>query len=308
MIYLNFLLIILLLMLAVLFGFYVYGFCHPMKKRPQPRVVPPSPLYIGHEEELLKWTIQMEEESRELVQIKSADGKKLFAHLYIRQPGAPLVIFSHGYHGIYCRDGYGMYRVTKKNNLNILMIDARAHGLSGGDITFGIRERRDFKSWIEYAIGRFGTKQQILIAGVSMGAASALMCTSLGLPENVKGIVADCGYTRPSDIIKQTIVSMKLSPKIVYPIIRFSAWLFGGFDLESGKAVDAVANCQIPTLFIHGMRDSVVPVSMGTELFETCASPNKHIQYFETADHANCALTDFDLYEKTVEAFIESVI
>lgn len=297
---------LLILLLLLLYGFYFFAFCHPMKKRPKPRVIPPSPLYIGHEEELLKWTIQMEEEPNELVQIKSLDGKNLFGHLYIRQPGAPMVIFSHGYHGIYCRDGYGMYRVTQKNDLNILMIDARAHGLSEGDITFGIRERQDFKSWIEYVIERFGVEQPILLAGVSMGAASALMSTALGLPDNVKGIIADCGYTKPSEILKYTIIGMKLPPSIFYPVIRLSAKLYGGFDLEAGKAIDAVASSQIPTLFIHGMKDSVVPVSMGTELYEKCASVNKQIQYFETADHANNALTDFSLYEKAVEDFISS--
>lgn len=307
MMYVILFLCLLLLLLLVLYGFYFFAFCHPMKKRPRPRVVPSSPLYIGHEEELLKWTIQMEEEPSELVQIKSLDGKNLFGHLYVRRPEAPLVIFSHGYHGIYCRDGYGMYRVTKKNDLNILMIDARAHGLSEGDITFGIRERQDFKSWIEYVINRFGSDQPILLAGVSMGAASALMSTALGLPDNIKGIVADCGYTKPSEILKQTINGMKLPPSIFYPIIRLSAKLYGGFDLEAGKAIDAVASSQIPTLFIHGMKDSVVPVAMGTELFEHCASESKHIQYFETADHANSALTDFALYEKTVEHFISSV-
>lgn len=307
MIYLILLLVFLVLIFATLYGFYFYGFCHPMKKRPSSRVVPKSPLYIGHEEELLKWTIQMEEEDNELVQIQSSDGKKLFAHLYIRTPGAPLIIFSHGYHGIYCRDGYGMYRVTKKHNLNILMIDARAHGLSGGDITFGIRERKDFKSWIEYAVNRFGSRQKIVIAGVSMGAASALMSTALELPSNVKGVFADCGYSDPVAIVKQTITDMKLPIKIFYPIVRLSAKLYGGIDLESAKAIDAVANTQIPTLFIHGRKDSVVPVSMCQDLYEHCTVP-KQVQYFEAADHANCALVDYELYEKTAENFLAAIL
>lgn len=63
------------------------------------------------------------------------------------------------------------------------MVDERAHGKSEGKvITFGIRERCDCKLWAEYAVKRYGENKDIFLAGVSMGAASVMMASNLGLP------------------------------------------------------------------------------------------------------------------------------
>ena len=36
-----------------------------------------------------------------------------------------------------------------------------------------------------------------LLCGISMGCATTLMAAGLDLPDNVKGIIADCGFTSP---------------------------------------------------------------------------------------------------------------
>ena len=298
---------LLALFFIVMYGFYFFAFCHPKRKRPQARVIPSSSIYNDYRDILLTWIEDMESTPSKLVQTKSYDGNNLFAHLYEFSPDAPLIIFSHGYHGIYCRDGYGMYRVCKKQGYNILMMDARAHGESTGDITFGIKERHDFKTWVDYSIKLFGPNVKIILGGVSMGAASMMMSTTLNLPDNVKGLVEDCGYSEPEAIIKKNILDMHLPLKPFYEIIRLSAKIFGGFDLEETSALEAISKLQIPILFIHGKCDTVVPVSMCQDLYSCCNSPKK-VQYFENAGHANCALNDYETYEKAVEDFLFSTL
>lgn len=298
------LLTLLALFFIVMYGFYFFAFCHPKRKRPQARIIPSSSIYNDYRDILLTWIEDMESTPSKLVQTKSYDGKNLFAHLYIFSPDAPLVIFSHGYHGIYCKDGYGMYRVSKKQGYNILMMDARAHGESSGDITFGIKERHDFKTWVDYSINHFGPNVKIILGGVSMGAASMMMSTTLNLPDNVKGLVEDCGYSEPEAIIKKNILDMHLPLKPFYGIVRLSAKIFGGFDLEETSALEAVSKLQIPILFIHGDQDNIVPPQMCKELYEHCSS-KKRMVTFALAGHANSALSDFDLYEKEVIQFIQ---
>ena len=41
----------------------------------------------------------------------------------------------------------------------ILMPDMRAHGKSEGNISFGIRERHDVRTWLEYLEQRFEKKR-----------------------------------------------------------------------------------------------------------------------------------------------------
>lgn len=117
-----------------------------------------------------------------------------------------------------------------------------------------------------------------------MGAASIMMSSELGLPENVKGLIADCGYSEPAAIIMATIRAMKLPVKPLYQLIKCSAQLFGRFDLESAAPLRAVSQSNIPILFIHGAQDSIVPVSMGEELYRACISKKEKV-FIEGADH-----------------------
>lgn len=299
--------IVMILMLALFLAmYYLYCliFCHPLKKRPDVHRIPESNLYKAYKDIMEECINDMESTPYENVSIVSVDGCRLYGKLYSIKEAAPLVVFFHGYHGMAAWDGYGFFKICKNNGINILMVDERAHGKSEGSaITFGMKERYDCKLWTEYAAERFGKNTDIFLAGVSMGAASVMMASELGLPANVKGIVSDCGYSEPSAIIKETIHKMNVPVKPVYLLIKVGAHLFGRFDLEEASPLEAVRKLEIPILFIHGNRDSVVPLWMNEELYESCQGKKERL-LIEKADHANCALTDYETYEKTVMRFL----
>ena len=52
--------------------------------------------------------------------------------------------------------------------------------------------------------------------GISMGAATVLMASEFDLPASVRGIIADCGYTSPRDILKKVIRQCHLPVAPVY--------------------------------------------------------------------------------------------
>ncbi len=79
---------------------------------------------------------------------------------------------------------------------NVILPDLRLSGLSDGDhYTMGWDERKDIKLWIDLAKKIFSDSTQIVIHGVSMGAATTMMLAGDTLPQNVKWFVEDCGYT-----------------------------------------------------------------------------------------------------------------
>lgn len=269
---------LIMLAFASVYAVYRLIFYYPPKGRPNVYQIPNSNLYRVHKDRMTECINDMEKTACEEVSILSADGLRLCGKLYHMKKDAPLVIFFHGYHGSYAWDGYGFFKICKKNGFNILLIDERAHGKSEGNvITFGIQERYDCKLWAEYAVKRFGECTDIFLAGVSMGAASIMMSSELGLPENVNGIIADCGYSEPAAIIMATIRAMRLPVKPLYQLIKCSAQLFGRFDLESAAPLRAVSQSNIPILFIHGAQDSIVPVSMGEELYRACISKKEKV-------------------------------
>lgn len=243
----------------------------------------------------------------EQVEILSEDGLTLYGKYYHQADGAVLEILFHGYHGMAERDFCGGFWLAREAGHNILLIDERAHGKSDGNvISFGVKERYDCLAWTRYAAKRFGKDVPIVLVGVSMGASTVLMASNLELPENVKGIIADCGYSSPKEIVKKVAGDMGLPANILYPFARLGARIFGHFDLEESSAVAALKESRIPVLFIHGEDDRFVPCEMSRENYDACAS-DKTIFTVPGAGHTLCYMVDTEGYRKAVSEFLEKI-
>ena len=92
--------------------------------------------------------------------------------------------------------------------------------------------------WVDFAVKKF-PECKLILTGVSMGASTVLMAAAKPLPENVVGVLADCGFTSAREIMYEVIKQMGLPPKVSYPFVKLGAKLFGGFDLDSGSAIEA---------------------------------------------------------------------
>ena len=273
------------------------------------RMMPQGDDYNGFEEVILKGIhAVLDVTEYENAEVLSHDGLILRGRYYHRMDGAPLIIFFHGYRGNFYRDGNGIFTYSKKYGYNILLVHQRAHGASEGkSITFGIKERFDCKTWADYAVKRFGPEQKILLSGLSMGAATVMMASDVGLPENVKGIMADCGYSSPKEILCSVMESIKLPSKLVYPIAKWSARLFGGFDLEEASAVQSVKNCSVPLLIIHGEADDFVPCYMSHACHEACASETIFLTV-PKAGHGMSYCYGAKEYEEAIDRFFERTL
>lgn len=235
----------------------------------------------------------------------SFDGLKLHGNFYAGKEGAPVQIMFHGYHGNPTRDFSGGIPLAVSQGLNVIAIDERAHGKSEGKcLTFGILERRDVVSWAEYAAERFGPSCKIILTGISMGAATVLMASNLPLPENVKCIIADCGYTSASEIIAKVMKEMHLPPKLLMPFARLGAKLFGHFDLDEADAPTSLSETNLPVLFIHGEDDRFVPCEMSRRNYEACAA-EKVLFTVPDAGHGLSYIIDHEGYLKTRKEFLE---
>ena len=272
------------------------------------RTLPEGEQYDPHAESILKAIERLLLEAYEDVWIEAEEGLKLYARLYNMFEGAPVVLFFHGYRSSSIRDGNGIFELCKKYGYNIMMIDQRAHGRSEGmTMTFGIRERYDVLSWINYAIERFGKESKIVLAGISMGAATVLMASNLNLPENVKGIMADCPYSSPKDILCSVLRSLKLPAGVLYQLAKWSAKVYGRVNIEESSAKEAVTESNVPILFIHGDDDRFVPCCMSRECYDACHSEKK-IVFVKDAGHGISYCVDGKLYEKEVLEFMGKVL
>lgn len=239
------------------------------------------------------------------VSITSHDGLKLTGRYYHVSDCAPLEIQCHGYKGNPFVDFAGAWSIAKAAGRNVLLINQRCHGGSDGHtITFGVLEREDVLAWIAYANNRFG-QIPILLNGVSMGAATVLMVSGMELPANVKGIIADCPYDAPSNIIKKVLgQDMGMPVKLVYPLIRLGGILYGRFNLNADSPVEAVKRSKLPILLIHGDDDRFVPYPMSCNI--AAAAPETiEFHTISGAAHAMNYVTAPESYTAIVTAFTE---
>ncbi len=304
---------VLLLIIAVLLCFarwcYKKAFYMPNKEK----IVDPRDFTLGEEAEAFRQPILDRIEALdcapyERVTLRSRDGLALAGRFYPREGSRVVEIFFHGWRGTALRDGCGGGTEALAAGHNLLLIDQRAHGLSEGNvITFGIKEKEDCLGWIGYVIDRMGQDVEILLSGISMGAATVLMAVGTALPPQVKGVTADCGYTSPEAIIRKVCRDMGISDRIGYPVVRLSARLFGRFSMRDDGAIEAVKRARVPILIIHGEGDGFVPFSMAEEL--ACAA-GEYCRFVRVprAEHGMSFFYDYTAYMQAVREFQASVL
>ena len=232
--------------------------------------IPNESIYIDHRDTMVGFMKEIRNMPFEDMSIRSFDGLTLWGKYYEYAPGAPVEILFHGYRGTAERDMCGAVRRCHDLGHSALIVEQRTSGRSGGHvISFGVNESRDCVEWVNHVIRRFGPEVRVILAGISMGAATVVMAAGRGLPRNVIAILADCGYTSPRDIIKKVItVDMKLPAGLAYPFVKLGAKIFGRFDLDETSPIEAVKVTPVPILFIHGETDTFVPCDMSRRCHE----------------------------------------
>lgn len=237
----------------------------------------------------------------------SFDGLKLHA-IMIKNPAKTgrWVIGAHGYTDTCVRFiNYGAIKWFYEKGYNILIPDARSHGLSeGGYIGFGWPDRMDIIRWASVLIA--GEPDcSISLYGSSMGAATVMMVSGETLPPNIKCIIEDCGYTCLRDQLAYQIKSMFHIP--AFPIIGLTSIytkLFAGYKISEVSALKQVALSKTPILFIHGSEDSFVPAHMLDALYEACPCEKERLLVQGTG-HGTSMYKNPDLYWGSIDDFLK---
>ncbi len=303
-----FLLIIAIIVAAIFIGSYIcfyltFYVSDSMREEDDDYILPLGKAYEPYHAQMLEWMKETRNIPHEEFVITSFDGLKLYGKYYQNIPGAPIELMMHGYRGTAQRDLCGGVQRCFSLGRNAFVVDQRAAGKSQGKvISFGINERKDCLSWIEYLIEHFGKEVKIILTGISMGAATVMMASGFNLPENVIGIVADCGYTSPRDIIRKVISNMGLPASVIYPFVRLGAKLFGHFNLEEVSATEALKSCNIPIVFIHGDADTFVPCYMSEINYAACTAP-KELLIVKGAGHGLSYLKNKNAYIDALRRF-----
>ena len=269
----------------------------------------PGHAYDKYRPQMREWITGSREIKSTHHEIISHDGKRLAARYFEYDKTGPIEIMFHGYKGSAERDmSGGIFRARELGHSAFLVNHRASRGSEGHVITFGIKEREDLRRWVEYVCQTCGGDRQIILTGISMGVATVMLASSMELPDNVKCILADCGYTSAPDIIKRVIKeNMHLSSSFFYPFVRLGAIIFGGFDPNETSPERELKRARLPVIFIHGDADTFVPAYMSERNFAACASEKKLV-IIKGAEHGVAYPADMETYVSELREFFSRFI
>lgn len=263
----------------------------------------------GGQQELFKGLAEASERLKnsgcETVEITAQDGERLVGHLHRCENAKRLIIAMHGWRSSWWGDFGVISEFWHENGCSVLYAEQRGQGESGGEyMGFGLTERFDCLYWANWANQNGFADLPIYLCGISMGASTVLMAASLDLPENVHGIMADCGFTSPHAIFKHVMENnlhlyyRGITAAIANDMCKKKIQI----GTKDYSCTDALKECKIPVIFVHGTDDKFVPVEMTYENYKACAAP-KRLLIVPGAEHGMSYLVNKDEYQKTVLVF-----
>lgn len=240
------------------------------------------------------------------ITLQSKDGLLLHGSRILHNKESPWVVLVHGYMGR-LEDMIPYAKHYYDFGYSVLLIDLRGHGKSEGDVIgFGCLDEKDMEVWCTYLKKEYNANR-IILHGVSMGAATVLMCCDKK-NLSIAGIVEDCGYASLKEQLQ--VIVKKMIPFVPTCYLLFCLSLVlkrkAGYRIGDADPRKHVCHNTVPILFIHGERDDFVPVAMVKELSDLCVGDHS-VLLFARGRHATNALTEPDKYWERVSSFLNKV-
>ena len=271
------------------------------KKRPEDKQKEPKIL-----DKYIDW---LNQQTFEQMETTSQDGLKLKAMFLPADSKSDKVLIAiHGYRSYNIREYANYLKFYHELGFHILLPDNRAHGESEGKyIGFGWLDRLDCIQWIHYMKKYFHQDLQIVLHGISMGSATVLMASGEDLPDDVKCIISDCGFTSVLDEFKHELHDHKIVSTLLIPTATLLSKKRVGYSFKEASTIEQVKKSRTPTLFIHGDQDDFVPTYMVYDLYNACQA-DKDLLIVEGAKHAESFIVNQELCEKTIIDFMKEYV
>ena len=237
--------------------------------------------------------------------MKSRDGLILHARYLPAENAKRFILLCHGYKG----SGFGDFAYTSRflheNQCNLLFIDQRCCGESKGEyITFGAMEQYDVQRWAYYIAKRNQQKLPIYLYGESMGASSVLMASGHKLPNEVRALIADCGYRSMKEQVKEMAANWFHLHWIGLLLLRLDLFCktLAGFRMRDADTTKAMEKNRRPVLFFHGSADTYVDQKNSRYNYSICQAP-KELVVIPGAKHLCSAYVEPELYRQKILSF-----
>ncbi|MFO7791529.1 MAG: alpha/beta fold hydrolase [Candidatus Saliniplasma sp.] len=216
------------------------------------------------------------------------------------------LICLHGYTASRWYDVYmkPLLDILKDEPYNLIFIDLRAHGVSGGDrCTFSDKEYLDLEAsmdWLEKNHPKGCEK--IGVVGYSMGAMVAIK--GLASDERIDCSVADSPPMNPDSTFSRSLKYFTGLPPFLYHFIKpVSRLLYG---IKHPDMYDFSDRIDKPLLLIGGKNDPIIEVDEIRSFYEINKQKNDEVTLWITeAEHVRSIRSTPKEYKKRIVSFLK---
>ncbi len=184
------------------------------------------------------------------------------------------------------------------------MIDFQAHGESPGEaITIGYREKHDVVAAVGYARETF-KGLPVVVVGVSMGGAAAVLASPLGVDALVlESVYPDIRTAVQNRVRKRLGAAYWLPSELL--LLQLGPRL--GIGLGHLRPIDRIAEAECPVLIISGAEDLHTTVADTKAIFQEASAP-KELWLVDGAGHVDLHKAAGEQYERRVIEFLDKII
>lgn len=245
--------------------------------------------------------LRLERSNHKVYTLTTPEGLKLKGYYYPAgdRPSDTIAFIIHGYRSNHGETAGPFKEMYHSRGIDIFAVDNPAAGTSEGEyVGYDYTESKAAFLWLEFLLMEFGEDIKIILHGFSMGG-GVVLSMSDRVPENVKFIVDDCGFSGAPEIIKAR------SGALAYYILDVENAIKQGFGLGMTDCRPHLANAKCPALFVHGEQDPTVPFSMGQSLYRCCTSYKEHL-WVEKARHMESFWYAPEEYSVKIDKFLNN--
>jgi uncharacterized protein len=237
------------------------------------------------------------------LELTAVDGVQLAAWWFQAPAASASVIVCHG-HGAN-KDSSLWLAAELFPRFNVLLLDVRGHGQSGGERTsVGFLERLDILAAVRWLDDQAGAAP-IGVLGISMGGATAILAAAEST--RIAAVVADSPFARLRNPVRAAICERGY-PRAVSPLLAWSICTIASWQVRARGAPDPIdvvdRIAPRPLLIVHGEADALIPVENAYALYARAGQP-KELWVVPGVEHARVPEAEPRAYAERVAAFFE---
>lgn len=255
-----------------------------------------------------EWDLYTSSRLCDQVDITARDGVSLHGYLYNEGSDTTVVYIPR-----FDQDGTSDFLpgvwLSGELGYNLLLIDPRTHGGSGGQVfSYGYFEQYDLASWLDWAGETLGSRRFVLW-GEGTGANTALFAEAGGLlGDRVELIVAESAYGSLHKLASRNIFHWFTVPAVPFlTSIEFKLNHSGaGYQVSDTNLVKALegSSCAAPVLFLESLEDDYILLEWSKAAVE--AYPGEKEEIAGGGTHGTVYAARQELIQETIQNYLTS--